>query len=257
MRSFLVKSDMAYEYSFASVYDKFTEDVNYGERAEYICTLLRENGIESGILLDAACGTGSLSEIFLKKGFEVIANDISYEMLNIAREKLSSFGDKVLLMCQDMCELDLYGTVDCAVCSLDSINHLLLEEDVNAAFESIGRFIRPGGIFIFDVNTVYKHREILSDRTFVYEDDTSVLVWQNSECDETDTVEMYIDIFSKKENGMYSRMSDCVTERAYSVDAISQMLQSNGFEILNIYGDTDFSAPKDDEERIYFLARKK
>ncbi len=249
---------MAYENGFASVYDVFTGEVNYKERAEYILDLLKSGGITSGAILDVACGTGSFSEQFLEKGFEVVANDISCDMLNIAREKLSAYGDRVLLLCQDMCELDLYGTVDAAVCSLDSVNHLIYEEDVEAAFESIGMFIRPGGLFVFDANSVYKHRCALSDKTFVYEDnDDTFLCWQNSECDEEDVVEMYIDIFFKNENGTYSRHTDCITERAYSVEFLREALERNGFKVLGIYGDMTKLAPKENEERLYFLAQKK
>lgn len=249
---------MAYENGFASVYDVFTGEVNYEDRAEYILSLLKDNGIAEGSILDVACGTGSLSEQFLKKGFEVVANDISCEMLNIAREKLSVYGDKVLLLCQDMCELDLFGTVDAAVCSLDSINHLIYEEDVDAAFYSIGMFIRPGGLFVFDVNSVYKHKHVLSDKTFVYEDcEDTFLCWQNSECDEENVVEMYIDIFSKNENGTYSRQTDFIAERAYSVDFLKKALENNGFEVLGVYGDMTTLLPKENEERLYFLAVKK
>lgn len=249
---------MAYENGFASVYDVFTGEVNYEERAEYILGLLKSNGITEGAILDVACGTGSLSEQFLKKGFEVVANDISCDMLNIARAKLSAYGDRVLLLCQDMCELDLFGTVDAAVCSLDSINHLIYEEDVRDAFSSIGMFIRPGGLFVFDVNSVYKHKLVLSDKTFVYEDEEDTfLCWQNSECDEENVVEMYIDIFSKNESGTYSRQTDYITERAYSVEFLRSALENSGFKVLGVYGDMTTSAPSENEERLYFLAEKK
>ena len=249
---------MAYEFSFASVYDVFTDGVNYSERADFICGLLSSNGISEGTILDVACGTGSLSECFLEKGFEIVATDISFEMLSIAREKLSKYGDKALLLCQDMCELDLYGTVDAAVCSLDSINHLTEVEDVDAAFESIGKFIRPDGVFVFDVNTVFKHREILSGQTFVYEDeDEKFLVWQNSECDEDDVVEMVIDIFSKNDASLYERQTDFVVERAYSVKLLTDLLKKNNFDVLGVFGDMTENEPEEDEERLYFLAKKK
>lgn len=249
---------MAYENSFASVYDVFTDAVSYSDRADYICELLSAYGIEDGIILDAACGTGSLSECLLSKGFEIVANDISVEMLNIAREKLSRFEDRAVILCQDMRELDLFGTVDAAVCSLDSINHLIYEEDIEAAFESIGLFIRPGGLFIFDVNTLYKHRYVLSDNTFVYEDDDDTfLVWQNSLCDEDDTVDMYIDIFTKTDDGKYVRESDFISERAYPIEFLKKALSENGFEVLGVFGDMKKDAPEENEERIYFLARRK
>lgn len=249
---------MAYDSYFASVYDAFTFGVDYSQRADFLVSVLKDKGITEGTILDVACGTGSISLNLLERGFDVIANDISFDMLNIAREKLSGFGERVLLLCQDMCELDLYGTVDAAVCCLDSINHLLYEEDIDMAFSRISLFMRPDGIFIFDVNTEYKHQQILSDSTFVYEDDgDAFLVWQNSECDEDNVVEMYIDIFLRNKDGSYRRQSDTVTERAYSVKLLSEMLKNNGFEILDIYGDMMKDKPSIEEERIYFVARKK
>ncbi len=248
---------MAYEFDFASVYDIFTDGVNYESRTDYICQILNKNGITDGIILDVACGTGSVSKCLLEKGFDVIANDISVSMLNIAREKLEAYGDKIMLLCQDMCELDLFGTVDAAVCCLDSLNHLSDEDDFDSAVNSIATFIRPEGLFVFDVNTVYKHREILSDNTFVYEDDNAFLVWQNSECDSDDTIEMLIDIFSLNSDGSYTRKSDYVVEKAYSVEFITNCLKNNGFEVLNIYGDVNFMSPSENEERIYFVAKKK
>lgn len=249
---------MAYNSFFASVYDVFTDEVDYSARADYICSILKNNGIESGIILDAACGTGSISCRLLEKGYDVVANDISVAMLNIAREKLITFGDRAVLVCQDMCELDLFGTVNAAVCCLDSLNHLIEIEELSDAFKSIGTFIEPGGIFIFDVNTLYKHRDILSDRTFIYEDEDDIfLAWQNSECDLDDVVQMFIDVFTKNEDGTYDRQTDYIIERAYSVETISELLCRNGFEILNVFGDMKTLPPEENEERIYFVAKKK
>lgn len=249
---------MAYDYSFASVYDIFTESVNYKVRADYICNMLLNYGISNGTILDVACGTGSLTECFLQKGFEVVANDISADMLSVAGEKLRKYGDKVLLLCQDMCELDLYGTVDAAVCSLDSINHLLEEDDVYSAFSNISKFIRPDGIFVFDINTLYKHRVVLSGQTYVYEDEeNSFLVWQNSECGSDDVIEMYLDIFTKDSDGKYIRTVDFIEERAYPTDFFENVLDNAGFEILGVFSDLTAASPCDNDERIYFFARKK
>lgn len=249
---------MAYEYTFASVYDIFTEGVNYSERADYICRIFSENGISEGTVLDVACGTGSLSECFLKKGYDVIASDISVEMLNIAREKLAAYEEHALIVCQDMRDLDLYGTVDCAVCALDSVNHIITKDEIEDVFSGLGMFIRPGGILVFDVNTIYKHREILSGNTFVYEDDNNAfLVWQNSECDSDDIIDMCVDVFKKNINGSYDRFTDYITERAYPTDFFVQMLEKYGFCDICVYGDMKFMKPDNNEERIYFSARKK
>lgn len=247
---------MAYFNAFSSVYDEYTQNVNYAERAGYIAELLQKSGVSDGILLDAACGTGSLSLQLCRLGFDIIAVDNSPDMLMVAREKLSAVLDKALLLCQDITQLDLYGTVDCVVCSLDSVNHLLTPEEVLAAFKSIGVFTRSGGVFVFDVNTLYKHRNLLSDNTFVFENDSSFLVWRNSECDDNDVVNIILDIFIEDENGCYKRCCEDFSERAYDTALLSELLEKAGFSVEKICGDMSFSAPKEQEERIYFVAKK-
>ncbi len=135
--------------SFASFYDRLTQNVGYEQRAREYIEILAQNGINSGILLDLACGTGSFTEHFCRSGFDVIGVDASPEMLCEAQAKLSSQEPPPLLLCQLMQNLDLYGTVDAAVCALDSINHLPSLSDVRKTFSRLSLFVRPGGIFIF------------------------------------------------------------------------------------------------------------
>lgn len=246
---------MSYFSDFASVYDEFTGNVSYPERAAYINRLLKNNGITGGILLDLACGTGSLSVLFADMGYDVIGTDSSPDMLSRAMEKNN--GRNILYLCQDMRELDLYGTVDCAVCSLDSINHLLTEDDVKAAFENVSLFMRPGGVFVFDVNTEYKHRRILSGNAFVYENDDAFLVWQNSECTDDGIVDISIDIFADSGEDTYYRTCEDFSERAYSVGSLKKLLADTGFDVLSVTGDMSSEPPGDEEERIYITARKR
>lgn len=243
--------------SFASVYDRFTDNVEYRKRADYILRLLKEGRVTDGILLDLACGTGMLTSYLCRQGFEIIAVDSSPEMLRQARERILKTDPEALLLCQDMRSLDLYGTVDAVVCSLDSVNHLTEPGDVLRAFSGISLFLRPGGLFIFDVNTIYKHRHILSGNTFVYEDDEAFLVWQNTECDENGTVEILLDIFLSKDGEIYTRGSEDFAERAYSLQQISDWLQQNEFTVEHVFGDLTELPPAENEERVYFVARKK
>lgn len=243
--------------AFARVYDEFTQNAEYDKRADYICKLLGKAGVNSGILLDLACGTGTLSVRFAEKGFDVIGVDFSEDMLIAAREKLAEAGKNALMLCQDMRELDLYGTVNACVCSLDSLNHLTEQEDVQTVFNKVSLFIEPGGVFIFDVNTLYKHRTVLADNAFVYENENSFLVWQNELCEDNATVNIYIDIFTEEPPGSYLRDSEEFSEKAYAEEEIRSMLEKAGFCDITVYGDMTFSVPTATEERIYFSARKK
>ena len=247
---------MAYDSAFAKVYDKFTQNTDVAKRAAYLHALLLRFGVPEGILLDLACGTGALSEAFLKLGYEVIAADTSYDMLSEAGNRLGAFGKRALILQQDMRELDLYGTIRACVCTLDSINHLTDPSDVQRTFDRISLFTEPGGVFLFDVNTVYKHREILGNNTFIYEDDTDFLVWQNIYDPEDQTVEMLIDIFTENKYGNYTRASDEITERAYDIAMLKTMLQKAGFSEVHVFGDLSEQPPKTEEERVYFAALK-
>ena len=245
---------MGYDYAFASVYDKFTRNARPNDRAAYVLSLLKKAGVASGILLDLACGTGAMTESYVKAGYDVIGVDLSEEMLDIARERL---GASVLLLAQDMTALDLYGTINACVCSLDAINHLTSVEDVKAAFSRVSLFTEPGGVFVFDVNTLYKHREVLGNNVFVYEDETDYLVWQNFYDPEDGSVVEALDVFSLNADGSYTRDADEIVERAYPTALLSSLLKEAGFEVLGLYGDMTLLPPEETEERVYFVARKK
>lgn len=237
--------------SFACVYDTLTFNVEYEKRADYICQLLKRNGCENGILLDLACGTGSLSELIAKKGYDMILVDSSPEMLGFARERLPD----ALVLCQDMTELDLYGTVNAAVCSLDGINHLLKPVDVKKAFACVSLFTEKGGAFVFDVNTPYKHEHILGNNTIVCEKDDVYLVWQNSYRRKSRTIDINLDIFTK-ENGVYIRNSESFSERAYDIEDICKWLGDAGFSVTGLYDDMTFDEPHENSQRVYISAVK-
>ena len=249
---------MAYDFGFAKIYDKFTDESDAQLRVDYLKAALRRFGVGSGIVLDLACGTGRMSEALIKSGYDVISTDIAPEMLSEAVQRLRPYGARALVLQQDMRELDLFGTINACICCMDSINHLLTENDVQCVFDRVSLFTEPGGVFIFDVNTVYKHRCVLANNTFVYEDETDFLVWQNEYDPQNNTVMMLLDIFSAADNGedTYTRQSDEIRERAYELSCIKKMLQSAGFSEIYCFGDLSFSEPPENAERVYFAAVK-
>lgn len=241
--------------AFAEYYDSLTSNVSYDETAKYVADILDENGIKKGILLDLACGTGTMSVQMAKRGYEVIGIDNSPEMLSEAREKVCESGEDILFLCQDMCDIDLYGTVECTICLLDSLNHLESEEELLSAFKGVSLFTVPGGLFIFDVNTQYKHKYVLGNNTFVYDNDDVYCVWQNEYDDESKTVEIFLDFF-EEENGLYRRSSEYFTECAFSDEIIRRLLKEAGFSNVKAYGELSRNAPSETEERIFYVARK-
>lgn len=246
---------MSYSY-FASVYDLLTENVEYSRRADYICSLLSENGINGGLLLDVACGTGSLSLELAKRGFDVTGVDISREMLSRAQNKMYESGENILFLCQDMRKLDLYGTVNCAVCMLDSLNHLTSTEDLLETFKSVSLFLEDGGIFIFDMNTPYKHREILADNSFVYELDRLFCVWRNTLSDDGATVEINLDFFEKTDGANYRRYCESFCEKAYDTQTVVDLLGQAQLSLVSQYGELSCDAPGEKTQRTVFVARR-
>lgn len=241
--------------ALASVYDRLTVNVEYKKRAEYIISLLRDFGKGKGILLDAACGTGNMSELFARSGFEVIGVDNSPDMLFEAQNKKYQSGLDILYLHQDIRSLDLYGTVDAAVCCLDSINHLPNKKDVQNAFSSIGLFMEKDGIFVFDVNSLYKHRHILGNHTFVYDLEDVFCVWQNSFHEEKLRTDIHMDLFIK--NGKdYMRGVEEFSEYCYREDELIEALHKSNFEVLARFGELKREPPKEKEERIYYVCKK-
>ena len=238
--------------AFSAFYDALMTDVDYPARAAYLLELFARHGGHPHTILDIACGSGRLCEALEKQGKEVIGVDGSAAMLMQARERLSA---DVLLLAQDMRELDLYGTVDGAVCTLDSLNHLCRTQDIAQVLRRARLFVEPNGLFIFDVNTVYKHREVLGDHTFVTEQDGIVCVWRNHYLARTNEVDMLLDFFVEQQDGTYERYQETVRERAYSERTLRRLLAETGWETVAVYGDMSTDAPTPDCERMVFVAR--
>lgn len=242
--------------AFARFYDKLTANIDYRKRGEYFHEIIKKfKTTEGDILLDLACGTGSISEVMADLGYDVIGVDNSDEMLGIAIDKKFDSGSSIQYLCQDMCRLDMYGTVDVAICALDSINHLPSIEDVRRVFEGVAFFSERNGLFIFDVNTLYKHRNILADNTFTYEAEGVYCIWENTLDRETDEVRMNLEFFEELDSGLYERSSDSFSEKAYKESELEKALKESGFEVLAKYGDDTFEAPTDNTQRIVYAAR--
>ena len=237
--------------TFAQFYDRLTENVDYKVRSEYISGFFSRYNKDAENVLDLACGTGSISAFLAEKGYSVTGLDLSEEMLTVATSKGIV---KAVFIKGDMTSFELPYKVDCCVCSLDAINHLIDFNDVIKCFECVNACLNDGGLFVFDVNTQYKHRYVLSDNTFVFDEEDFFLSWDNNYTD-NDIVDIFLDFFVF--NGKnYDRYSEEIKERAYSEKSIKEALIYCGFEIVGVYDELSESAPREDSERIYFVCRK-
>ena len=240
--------------SFAEYYDELMEDARYADRCRYALELIERHGGVLGKTLDLACGTGSLTLELKKQGVDVFGIDGSIEMLSQAMQKCLAEGFSVLFVNQDMRQLELAEPIDTCLCTLDSLNHLTDPADVQKTFDGISRYMNPGGLLIFDVNTVYKHREVLADNVFVTESDRVFCVWQNS-LRKNDIVDVSLDFFEES-HGVYYRSGEDFSERAYSDAQLREMLQKAGFTVEAVYGDLSLDPPAPDEQRAVYAAKK-
>lgn len=241
--------------SFAEQYDKFTSDVDYAARARYFDNLILRHTDSRGILLDLACGTGSLTIEMDKLGYDVMGIDSSYEMLAIARQKAEDYGKELLFVCQRMERLDLYGTVDACVCALDSLNHITNPKTLEQALAKVSLFLHPEGVFIFDVNSIYKHQEVLGNNCYIYQKDGVYCGWQNF-TDEHNLTKIELDFFIPNEDGTYYRESESFSERGYTGEELAAALQKAGLAIIDIYGDDSCEPPREDSQRWIYITKK-
>lgn len=248
---------MASYAEFAYYYDALTENAAYESRCHLLCNLLAAHGAGEGILLDLACGTGTLSAMLAKRGYDVIGVDASPDMLSVAQQKQTEQDFEAVFLCQRMEQLDLYGTIDAAICTLDSLNHITKQDDFKEALRRVALFMNDGGVFLFDVNTPYKHEAVLADNTFVYDLDDVYCVWQNQYDPATQTTDVTLDLFCyDEENDCYDRATERFSERAYALDDIRAWLEEDQFEVLAVLEETGTRPVCDTDERALFVCKK-
>lgn len=244
--------------AMAHHYDAFTDDVPYAEWAVYVQTLFAKFDAAPKLILDLACGTGSLTLELAKAGYEMIGVDMSADMLAEAMQKsaeLPELSVRPLFLKQRMETLDLYGTVDAVVCGLDSINYLVKPGALDAAFARVSLFLEDDGLFIFDVNTEKKFKTI-DMQAFVRESDTCFCVWQADYDAETRLMEYYLDFFVHCENGRYDRFSEHHTERLYSLEELRNTLEAHEMRLEGVFGEWSMEAPDSETDRIFVAARR-
>ena len=243
----------AYE-ALAGVYDRLTEDVGYPRRADYIEKLFKRGHIPVHTVLDLACGTGAMTAILTERGYELIAADASPEMLAQAREKAAGLtGEPPVFLNQSMTGLDLYGTVDAAICCLDSLNYLTSPKDVQKCFQRLHLFIAPGGLLVFDVSTPAK-LSALDGQVFLDEREDLYCVWRTEYEKRSRICSYWMDIFTRRADGGWDRAGEEHRQRAYAVDELKAWLMDAGFTRIRTFGDCRMAAPREGEDRIYFCA---
>ncbi|MEG0914063.1 MAG: class I SAM-dependent methyltransferase [Oscillospiraceae bacterium] len=243
----------AYE-ALSAMYDDLTHNIDYEKRCRYIKSVFKQNSIK-GIVLDAGCGTGTLTLLLSECGFDMIGVDISNAMLNCAYIKSAESGCDIRWLNQDLCKLDLYGTVVGITCMQDTINHIENEQKLDEVFRRFSLFMEKGGVIIFDYNTEYKHRDILADNVFVFESEQGFCVWQNEFQPQKNRVMLTVDVFEKNES-VYTRKTDVFFEYTYQPNHIEELLTKHGFEVIESIDGEEYTPIHSKTQRIITSARK-
>lgn len=210
------------------------------------------------LVLDLGCGTGGVTLPMARRGYDMTGLDISPEMLSQAYSRAAEAGvEGIMFLEGDMCDFELYGTVGAVICCLDGINHLLEPEDVKRSFALVHNYLDPDGLFVFDVNTPYKFRNVYADNDYVLEDDGALCAWRNRLSDDGEQVDFHLTVFEKGRTGLYRRRDGVQSERCYSDSQLREMLEGAGFEVLGIFDSLTFDTPAENSERWHIAARAK
>ncbi len=254
--------------AIARVYDRLNAEINYAAWADFVeACFLRYLPKKPALVLDLACGTGSMTLELRARGYDMIGIDRSPDMLCVAYERADAQNlGGLLFLCQDMRDFELYGTVGAISCCLDSINYLLDPRDVKKCFAAAHNYLDPDGLFLFDVNSPYKFENIYGDNAYVLEDemtdeDGNTLAvycgWQNHYDHDSHICTFDLSLFEEQPDSSYVRADEQQKERCYTKEELCALLSQTGFEVLGVFGDWNFSEPQAACERYYFVARAK
>ena len=254
---------------FAYVYDTFMDETPYEEWCAFVKEMINKYGIskpekstdaltsEKNLVLDLGCGTGTLTELLAKEGYDMVGIDNSPDMLEIAMEKRADAGLEILYLLQDMRELELYSTVGTVISVCDSLNYLLSEEDLLNTFKKVNNYLFPSGIFLFDFNTVYKYAEVIGDTTIAENREECSFIWENYYHPEEQINEYEVTVFVREDEGKdrFRKFSETHYQRGYTASRMLALVEKAGMKVEAVLDADTHGEITDESERIYIVAR--
>lgn len=211
---------------------------------------------ERNLVLDLGCGTGTLTELLCQKGYDMIGVDNSLEMLEIAREKQEKSGSEILYVQQDMRELELYSTVGTVISVCDSLNYLLEEDELLTVFRLVNNYLYPGGLFLFDFNTVYKYSRVIGDTTIAENREDCSFIWENYYHEEEEINEYDLTVFVQEEGDCFRRFTENHFQRGYTPETMCGLVEQAGMQVIRLLDADTLGEVTAESERIYVLARE-
>lgn len=246
---------------FASVYDQLMDNIPYDDWFTYIHELLIEYGISDGIVAELGCGTGTITEMLAKKGYDMIGIDYSDSMLDIANQKKAEYDSSTLYLCQDMREFELYGTVAATISVCDSINYITEADDLLQVFKLVNNYLDPKGLFIFDFHPRYYYKEIVADATIAEDRDNISFIWDNYYDEDEDINELALSLFIKEDtcsesSNLYRKHEEFHIQKGYTLNEIIELVKASGLTFLAAYDAFTHTKATEECERIYIIAQE-
>jgi len=245
---------MIYE-NFAGVYDKFMSDIPYDKWVDYIKKIWERYSFSPKLIAELGCGTGNITRRLYDMSYDMIGIDSSAEMLSAAAEKNENNG--ILYLNQDMRNFELYGTVDCIISLCDCVNYILDDEELIQVFRLVNNYLEPKGLFIFDINTIYKFEKVLGQNTFSQTYEDCACTWENYYDKKERINEYYTNFFIKDyKTGLYERFEEEHFEKGYEIKEMKNLIEKSGLDFIGVFDELTFSPPKENSERVFFVARE-
>jgi SAM-dependent methyltransferase len=216
----------------APYYDDFTAGYAYEMWVERIERRAVALGLQGRRALDLACGTGNSTEQLIRRGYSVLACDISPQMVREARRKLPAHADRFLVA--DMRELPDLGRFDLILCLDDAINYVLSDAALRATFAGVAAALAPGGVFAFDLNSLLTYRTSFAQDA-VKERDGVLLAWRGETASTAGRGEIgtaTVEIFTERADGLWERRSMQHVQRHHAPEVVRDALAFAGLECV-------------------------
>jgi len=215
------------------------------------------HGAAPASLVDVACGPGEFAIAMAQRGLAVTGVDQSPEMLGIARRSAQEKGVAITFLEQDMRRLALPAPVDAATCLYDSLNYLITDADLGQTFAVVAAALRPGGLFLFDMNTIQGLATRWGNRVWLIQDNEETLEVDQSEFDyDAGIATLRVNAFLLRERDLFERVREIHRERGYPVPVIDRELEAAGFEILGRWSNPEFGEITPQTGRVFYTARR-
>ncbi len=242
---------------FAYVYDEYMDNIPYDEWEEYLVELIKEKGIDKdNTVIDLGCGTGTVTRMLDKEGYNCIGIDLSEDMLSIASDKTYDSGQQIIYSCQDMRDFEVPYETDAFISIGDSMNYITANDDLCDVFKCVKKGLKQGGVFIFDLKTIHFFKDILADNTYAENREDSAFIWDNYYDEESSNNEYELAVFVRNEDGTFDRFEEEHYQHGFTLEEVSDAVKKAGLKIRNVYDAFSHNAPDDNSERLYYIIEK-